>query len=55
MPKILLIEDNEINRDLLRRLERTGDREIVASDGAAGVTTTQADRLQPKSSVERHF
>ena len=29
MPKILLVEDNESNQDLLRRLERTGDRSTV--------------------------
>ncbi len=38
MPKILLVEDNEINRDMLsRRLLRKGFEVIVATDGAAGV------------------
>ena len=37
MPKILLVEDNELNRDLLaRRLERRGYRVICALDGAEG-------------------
>jgi CheY-like chemotaxis protein len=56
MPKLLLVEDNEINRDLFHRLEQTGDRAIVASDGAQRVTKTQAASSQiPKSSVERYF
>jgi CheY-like chemotaxis protein len=38
MPKILLVEDNEMNRDMLsRRLERKGFQVILAVDGAAGV------------------
>jgi CheY-like chemotaxis protein len=45
MPKILLVEDNEINRDMLRRrLERKGYQVIVAINGAEGVTKTQADQ-----------
>jgi len=45
MTKILLVEDNEINRDMLRRrLERKGYQVIVAVNGAEGVTKTQADR-----------
>lgn len=45
MPKILLVEDNEINRDMLRRrLERKGYQVIVAIDGAEGVAKTQADQ-----------
>ena len=37
MPTILLVEDNEMNRDMLsRRLERKGFRVIVAKDGAEG-------------------
>lgn len=44
MPKILLVEDNEINRDMLRRrLERKGYQVIVAIDGAEGIAKTQAD------------
>jgi CheY-like chemotaxis protein len=38
MPKILLVEDNEMNRDMLsRRLERKGYEVLFAMDGAAGV------------------
>ena len=38
MNKILLIEDNEMNRDMLsRRLERKGFEVIIATDGQAGV------------------
>ncbi len=38
MPKILLVEDNEMNRDMLsRRLERKGHQVVLAFDGAAGV------------------
>ncbi len=51
MPKILLIDDNEINRDLFR-LERTGDRANVASDGAQGVTKTPAVRVAKSSRNE---
>ena len=38
MPLILLVEDNEMNRDMLsRRLERKGYEIILAFDGAQGV------------------
>ena len=38
MPKVLLIEDNEMNRDMLsRRLARHGYEVITANDGAGGV------------------
>ena len=38
MKKILLVEDNEMNRDMLsRRLERKGFEIIVAVDGQQGV------------------
>jgi two-component system cell cycle response regulator DivK len=37
MPKILLIEDNEVNRDMLsRRLERKGYSVVTAHDGEQG-------------------
>ncbi len=37
MPTILLVEDNEMNRDMLtRRLERKGYRVITAHDGQQG-------------------
>ena len=38
MPKILLVEDNEMNRDMLsRRLERRGFEVILAVDGQQGI------------------
>jgi CheY-like chemotaxis protein len=38
MSKILLVEDNEMNRDMLsRRLERKGFEVLIAVDGQAGV------------------
>ncbi|HEY0073257.1 MAG TPA: response regulator, partial [Abditibacteriaceae bacterium] len=38
MPKVLLVEDNEMNRDMLsRRLERKGYDVVIAFDGEAGV------------------
>ena len=38
MPKILLVEDNEMNRDMLsRRLIRSGYDVVLAVDGAEGV------------------
>ena len=45
MPKILLVEDNEMNRDMLsRRLERKGYEVIIAVDGAMGVAMSAAER-----------
>lgn len=44
MPKILLIEDNEMNRDMLsRRLERKGFEVCLASDGPAGIAAAGAE------------
>lgn len=38
MPKILLVEDNEMNRDMLsRRLTRRGYEVVIATDGQEGV------------------
>ena len=38
MPKLLLVEDNEMNRDMLsRRLIRKGYEVVIAVDGAEGV------------------
>jgi CheY-like chemotaxis protein len=38
MPKVLLVEDNEMNRDMLsRRLARRGFEVTVAADGREGV------------------
>ncbi|AZB72988.1 response regulator [Synechococcus elongatus] len=46
MAKILLVEDNEDNWDMLsRRLTRKGFEVVLAHDGAAGVAT--ARREQP--------
>jgi len=45
MPKILLVEDNEMNRDMLsRRLVRGGYEVIIAEDGARGVAMATSDR-----------
>jgi CheY-like chemotaxis protein len=44
MPKILLVEDNEMNRDMLsRRLVRRGYEVIMAVDGAEGVRMAAAE------------
>ena len=44
MAKILLVEDNEMNRDMLsRRLERRGYEVIVAVDGEEGVARAKTD------------
>lgn len=44
MPKILLVEDNEMNRDMLsRRLERRGFSVIMAVDGAEGVAKARSE------------
>ncbi|HZO30539.1 MAG TPA: response regulator, partial [Chloroflexota bacterium] len=38
MAKILLVEDNEMNRDMLaRRLQRRGHEVVVAVDGTQGL------------------
>ena len=43
MPRILLVEDNELNRDMLsRRLAKRGYEISLAVDGAEGVATTRA-------------
>ena len=43
MSKILLIEDNEMNRDMLsRRLERKGHHVLIAVDGEQGGTIAQS-------------
>jgi two-component system cell cycle response regulator DivK len=43
MPKILLVEDNEMNRDMLsRRLLRKGYQVVLAMDGQSGVEMTQS-------------
>lgn len=45
MTKILLVEDNEMNRDMLtRRLERHGYRVLCAPDGPTGVAMANSER-----------
>lgn len=44
MAKILLVEDNELNRDMLgRRLQRRGHEVLIAVDGAEGVAKARSD------------
>ena len=44
MTKILLVEDNEMNRDMLsRRLEKRGYEVVIAVDGAEGVERARSD------------
>ena len=44
MPKILLVEDNELNRDMLsRRLERKGYSVAMAVDGQQGVEMSASE------------
>lgn len=46
MPKILLVEDNELNSDMLtRRLQKRGYEVHLATDGAQAVAMTKS--LQP--------
>jgi len=45
MPKILLVEDNEMNRDMLtRRLARKGFTTVVAVDGLQGVAMAESEQ-----------
>ncbi|MDD2708437.1 MAG: response regulator [Verrucomicrobiae bacterium] len=45
MSKILLVEDNEMNRDMLsRRLVRKGYEVIIAVDGGQGVAMAKSDK-----------
>ena len=44
MPKILLVEDNEMNRDMLsRRLVRRGYEVVMAVDGEEGVARAESE------------
>ena len=44
MAKILLVEDNEMNRDMLsRRLERRGYQVVMAFDGEQGVAMAKTE------------
>lgn len=45
MAKLLLVEDNEMNRDMLsRRLTRRGYQVAIAVDGAEGVEMARTER-----------
>jgi len=45
MKKLLLVEDNEMNRDMLsRRLERKGFAVVMAKDGGEGVSMAKSER-----------
>jgi two-component system cell cycle response regulator DivK len=44
MPKLLLVEDNEMNRDMLaRRLEKRGFQIVIAVDGLVGIEKARAE------------
>jgi two-component system, cell cycle response regulator DivK len=44
MPKILIVEDNEMNRDMLsRRLSRRGYTVVTAVDGEQGLAAAQSE------------
>ena len=44
MAKILLVEDNEMNRDMLsRRLAKRGHEVVIAVDGKQGVTMAASE------------
>ncbi len=44
MSKLLLVEDNEMNRDMLaRRLQRRGYEVVIAVDGAQGLALAQSE------------
>jgi two-component system cell cycle response regulator DivK len=44
MTTILIVEDNEMNRDMLsRRLEREGYKILIAVDGAMGIDVASAN------------
>jgi two-component system cell cycle response regulator DivK len=45
MPRLLYVEDNEMNRDMLsRRLQRRGFEVLIAADGEQGVSLAAAER-----------
>lgn len=45
MAKLLLVEDNEMNRDMLsRRLERRGYEVVLAVDGEEGLAMAQSEQ-----------
>ena len=45
MPKVLLVEDNEMNRDMLsRRLTRRGFEVVFAGDGQQGLDLARSEK-----------
>jgi CheY-like chemotaxis protein len=45
MPRLLYVEDNEMNRDMLsRRLQRRGFEVLIAADGEQGVAMATATK-----------
>jgi CheY-like chemotaxis protein len=45
MTRVLLVEDNEMNRDMLsRRLRRRGFEVLIAADGEEGVSMATAEK-----------
>ena len=45
MPRVLYVEDNEMNRDMLsRRLQRRGFEVLIAEDGEQGVILAAAEK-----------
>jgi CheY-like chemotaxis protein len=45
MPKILVVEDNELNRDMLtRRLQRRGYETLIAADGQQGLEVARSSQ-----------
>jgi CheY-like chemotaxis protein len=45
MPKLLYVEDNEMNRDMLsRRLRRRGFEVLIAADGEQGLAMATAEQ-----------
>ena len=45
MAKILIVDDNEMNRDMLsRRLERRGFEIVIAVDGQEGIERTRSEQ-----------
>jgi two-component system, cell cycle response regulator DivK len=45
MPRLLYVEDNEMNRDMLsRRLQRRGFEVLIASNGEQGVAIAAAEK-----------
>jgi DNA-binding response OmpR family regulator len=56
MPKILLVDDDEMSRDMLsRRLIRRGFEVIIAVDGKQGVDTARREKpdiILPHRAIE---